>query len=67
MNVLQESEKLLAAMTPPEKAQLLQRIVDDLGNAFPGIDSRPEVCGGVPCPVLFERVSRFGLWYKPAC
>jgi len=51
MNVLQEIEKLLAAMTPPEKAQLLQRIVDDLGNAFPGIDSRPEVCGGVPCIV----------------
>ena len=51
MNVLQDIEKLLVAMSPPEKAQLLQRIVDDLGNAFPGVDSRPEVCGGVPCIV----------------
>ena len=35
-------------MTRAEKAQLLQWIVRDLGNAFPGIESTPGVCGGEP-------------------
>lgn len=51
MNVLQQAEKLLGAMTPAEKAQLLQWIARDLGEAFPGIESRPGVCGGEPCLV----------------
>ena len=51
MNVLQEAEKLLAGMTSGEKAQMLQWLVLDIGNAFPGIESRPDVCGGVPCVV----------------
>jgi len=38
-------------MTRAEKAQLLQRIVQDLGDAFPGIESRSDVCGGEPCIV----------------
>ncbi|MCX6029926.1 MAG: DUF433 domain-containing protein [Chloroflexi bacterium] len=38
-------------MTRPEKAQLLQWIVRDIGEAFPGIDSTPGVCGGEPCIV----------------
>lgn len=46
MSVLQEAEALLAQMTPAEKAQLLQWVVHDLGNAFPGIDSEPQVSGG---------------------
>jgi uncharacterized protein (DUF433 family) len=49
MNTLQEAEKLLSMMTKGEKAQLLQWIVRDLGDAFPGIDSSPGVCGGEPC------------------
>lgn len=48
---LQEAEKLLGIMTPAEKAQMLQWIVCDLGNAFPDIESRPGVCGGAPCIV----------------
>ena len=51
MNTVQEAEKLLREMTRAEKAQLLQRIVQDLGDAFPGIESRPDVCGGEPCIV----------------
>jgi uncharacterized protein (DUF433 family) len=51
MNTIQEAEKLLAAMTRAEKAQLLQWIVRDLGDAFPGIKSKPDVCGGEPCIV----------------
>ncbi len=51
MNALQEAEKLLPQMTAAEKAQLLQSVVRDLGEAFPGIESNPGVCGGEPCIV----------------
>lgn len=51
MDALREAEKLLAAMTRAEKAQLLQWVARDLGGAFPGIESNPEVCGGEPCIV----------------
>ncbi|HKQ08855.1 MAG TPA: DUF433 domain-containing protein [Blastocatellia bacterium] len=45
----EEAEKILSDMTRAEKAELLQWIVRDLGDAFPGIESRPNVMGGVPC------------------
>jgi len=48
MTTMQTVEELLSAMTRAEKAQLLQWIVRDLGNAFPGIESTPGVCGGEP-------------------
>ena len=51
MNVLQEIEQLLSKMTRAEKAQVLQWVVRDLGDAFPGIESSPGVCGGEPCIV----------------
>lgn len=51
MSVLQEAEKLLSRMTPAEKAQVLQWVVSDIGDTFPGIESRPDVCGGEPCIV----------------
>lgn len=51
MSTLEKAEELLTAMTRAEKAQLLQWVVRDLGDAFPGIESRPEVCGGEPCVV----------------
>jgi len=51
MNVLREAERLLSAMTRAEKAQMLQWVVRDLGEAFPGIESTPGVCGGEPCIV----------------
>lgn len=51
MSVFQEAEKLLASMTRAEKAQVLQLIVRDLGDAFPGIESTPGICGGEPCVV----------------
>ena len=46
---LQESEKLLSAMTRAEKAQVLQWVARDLGDAFPGIENNPNICGGEPC------------------
>ncbi len=51
MKTLQEAEKLLSTMTRAEKAQLLQWVARDLGDAFPGIDSMPGVSGGEPCIV----------------
>jgi len=51
MTIPQELEELLATMNRAEKAQLLQRIVLDLGDSFPGIESNSEVCGGEPCIV----------------
>ncbi|HEX3552721.1 MAG TPA: DUF433 domain-containing protein [Thermoanaerobaculia bacterium] len=51
MTRLQEAERLLSEMTQGEKAQLLQWVVLDLGDSYPGIDANPEVCGGDPCIV----------------
>jgi len=48
MSRTEELEKILDTMTRGEKAELLQWIVRDLGDAFPGIDSTPDVCGGEP-------------------
>ncbi len=51
MNTIREAEKLLTAMSRGEKAQMLQWIVRDLGDAFPGIDIDPDICGGEACIV----------------
>lgn len=51
MTALQQAEQLLAVLTPSEKVTILQWIVRDIGNSFPGVESRPGVCGGVPCIV----------------
>ncbi len=58
MSTIQEAEKLLSAMTKGEKAQLLQLVVRDLGDSFPGIDSTPTICGGEPCIVR----TRIPIW-----
>lgn len=39
MSRIQEAERLLALMTRAEKAQVLQWVVRDLGDAFPGDDN----------------------------
>lgn len=64
---LSDFEKLLPALSPGEKAQILKWVVQDLAEAFPGIDSRPDVCGGEPCIVrtripvwLLEQARRMG-------
>lgn len=68
MSASEEAEKLLASMTKGEKARLLQIVARDLGDAFPGIDSNPRVCGGEPCiirtriPVwILEQARRLGV------
>jgi uncharacterized protein (DUF433 family) len=54
-------------MTRAEKAQLLQWVVRDVGDAFPGIESMPGVCGGEACIVrtripvwVLEQARRLG-------
>lgn len=67
MTRLEQAEKLLSDMTPAEKALVLQWVVRDLGDAFPGIESAAGVCGGearivrtrVPVWVL-EQARRLG-------
>jgi len=68
MTKLEEIENLLPELTRAEKAQLLQSIVRDLGDAFPGIESTPGVCGGEPCVVrtripvwVLEQARRLGV------
>ena len=67
MSVLENAAELLAKLSRAEKAQLLQWAARDLGDAFPGIESRPDVCGGEPCIVrtripvwLLEQARRLG-------
>lgn len=48
MNALQEAEEILSRMTRAEKAQVLRWVVQDLADAFPGIDSEPNISGGEP-------------------
>jgi uncharacterized protein (DUF433 family) len=51
MTTLEKVRELLAELTPGEKAQAVQWLVRDLSNAFPGIESSPDVAGGEPCLV----------------
>ena len=51
MSALGQVEKLLTTMTRAEKAQVLQWVARDVGDALPGIESIPGVCGGEPCIV----------------
>ncbi|MGH8476532.1 MAG: DUF433 domain-containing protein [Methylococcales bacterium] len=51
MQALQTIEHLITTLTRAEKAQVLQWVVRDLGDAFPGIESTSGVCGGEPCIV----------------
>jgi uncharacterized protein (DUF433 family) len=51
MTALEKAEAAIAALNRAEKASLLQHLVRDLGDAFPGIDVVPGVCGGEACIV----------------
>jgi uncharacterized protein (DUF433 family) len=67
MGNMRDVEKLISEMTRAEKAQLLQWVLWDLGDAFPGIDSNPGISGGEPCIVrtrmpvwVLEQARRLG-------
>jgi uncharacterized protein (DUF433 family) len=63
-----DTDALLSSMTPGEKARLLQRVAQELGDAFPGVDTIPDVCGGeativrtrIPVWIL-EQARRLGM------
>lgn len=46
---LSELEDLISKLSRGEKAQILQWVARDLGDAFPGIDTSPDVLGGEAC------------------
>ncbi len=48
MSSVQEAENIIGLLTRAEKAEILKWIVQDLGDAFPGIESSPGICGGEP-------------------
>jgi uncharacterized protein (DUF433 family) len=60
MSIFQEVEKPLAGTTRSEKVQLLQWVVRDLGDAFPGMAGTPGVSVGEPCLVR-TRIPVWGL------
>ena len=51
MSALSEVEKLLTELNAAEKAEVIQWAARELGDAFPGVESVPGVCGGEPCIV----------------
>lgn len=51
MAALREIEEALSHLTRAEKAQILQWVARDLGDAFPGIENIPGVAGGEACIV----------------
>ena len=68
MSSLREFGDVLGRLCSAEKAQVLKWLVQDLGDAFPGIESRPDVCGGEACIVrtripvwLLENARRSGV------
>lgn len=63
MSVLREAERILSAMTRAEKAQLLQWVASDLGDAFPGIETTSGICGGEAR--IVRTAFRSGFWSRP--
>lgn len=51
MSILEQAEQLLSQLSPGEKARLLQWVVREIGDAFPGIDIDPGIAGGEACIV----------------
>ena len=67
MSTLSDFVKMLPTLSRGEKAQILKWVVRELGDDFPGIDARSDICGGEPCIVrtripvwLLEQARRLG-------
>ena len=66
MSTRREAE-ILAGMNRAQKTELLQQLLTELGDPFPGIESRTGVAGGAACVVrtripvwLLEQARRLG-------
>lgn len=51
MTELEKAQSLVATLSRREKVRVLDWIVRDLGESFPGIELTPGVAGGEPCIV----------------
>ncbi len=48
MKDVDQMEEMILALTPAKRAQLLQKIVQHLGENFPNVENDPSICGGEP-------------------
>jgi uncharacterized protein (DUF433 family) len=48
---LQDLEVSIAGLSPAEKAELVQKLIRDIVNAWPGVEKIPGVAGGDACIV----------------
>lgn len=51
MSRLEDVQKAVAALSPDEKAALLQAVARDVRAQTPGIESNSAVCGGEACVI----------------
>ncbi len=51
MTAIERVREIIPDMSPAEKAQILQWLVRDIGGAFAGIESAPNVMDGESCIV----------------
>jgi len=68
MSLLKDAIQLLSKLKRSERAEILKYVVQDLGDAFPGIENKPDVCGGEACIVrtripvwILEQARRLGV------
>lgn len=57
-----ELMEALAAMTPADKAEVVERLAPDIVGVWPGIERTPGVCGGLACIVR----TRIPVWVLEA-
>jgi uncharacterized protein (DUF433 family) len=62
VSTIDDLEKEIAALSRAEQAELAQRLVQALGDTFPGIECTAGVCGGEPCIVR----TRIPVWVLEA-
>lgn len=53
-------EQFLAGLSKADKAEVLKAVADELLDAYPGIESRPNVAGGDAC-IAGTRITVWGL------
>lgn len=46
MNGIEKMEEMIMKLSPAERAHLLQKIVQQMGENFPNIENNPNICGG---------------------
>lgn len=51
MTTANEAIQLISSLSLAEKARLLQWVVQDIGNSFPGVHVQADVAGGSACVV----------------